>query len=109
MKEIFKDTEYKNWLSDLKTKIRSSQLKAAMAVNRALIEFYWDLGKMIAEKENVWGSKLIEQIAKDLKNEFPNIQGLSNSNLKYCKRFYNFYQSSITSQVVGQIGQQPVD
>lgn len=103
------DNEYKNWLSGLKTKIRSSQLKAAIAVNSALIEFYWDLGKMIAEKESVWGSKLIEQVAKDLKIEFPGIQGLSNSNLKYCKRFYNFYQFSIIQQVIGLIGQQAVD
>ncbi len=103
------DTEYKNWLSGLKTKIRLSQLKAAIAVNSALIEFYWDLGKMIAEKENVWGSKLIEQVAKDLKIEFPDLQGLSNSNLKYCKRFYNFYQSATIQQVIGLIGQQAVD
>lgn len=103
------DAEYKNWLSGLKTKIRSSQLKAAIAVNSALIEFYWDLGKMIAEKENVWGSKLIDQVAKDLKIEFPDLQGLSNSNLKYCKRFYNFYQFSTIQQLIGVIGQQAVD
>jgi predicted nuclease of restriction endonuclease-like (RecB) superfamily len=70
-------------------------------VNSALIEFYWDLGRMIAEKESIWGSKLIEQISRDLKGEFPEIQGLSTSNLKYCKRFFLYYESSI--------GQQPVD
>jgi hypothetical protein len=95
------DKAYKDWLVDLKSKIRSAQLKAAVAVNSELIVLYWDLGKMIAEKENVWGSKLIAQISKDLKAEFPNMEGFSVSNLKYCKRFYLFYQS--------QIGQQPVD
>lgn len=40
----------------------------------ALIEFYWDLGKMIADKENVWGSKLIEQVSRDLKAEFPEMK-----------------------------------
>jgi DUF1016 N-terminal domain len=84
--------EYISWLKELKTKIRSTQAKAALAVNSALIEFYWDLGRMIAEKESVWGSKLMEQISKDLKEEFPEMQGLSTSNLKYCKRFYLFYQ-----------------
>ena len=95
------DKAYKDWLIGLKSKIRSAQLKAAVAVNTELITLYWDLGKMIAEKENVWGSKLIEQISKDLKEEFPDLQGLSTSNLKYCKRFYQFYQHPI--------GQQPVD
>jgi predicted nuclease of restriction endonuclease-like (RecB) superfamily len=95
------DKAYKDWLVDLKSKIRSAQLKAAVAVNTELIVLYWDLGKMIAEKENIWGSKLIAQISKDLKAEFPNMEGFSVSNLKYCKRFYLFYQT--------QIGQQPVD
>jgi predicted nuclease of restriction endonuclease-like (RecB) superfamily len=108
MNEIFKDTEYKNWLSELKTKIRSSQLKAAIAVNSALIAFYWDLGKMIAEKENVWGSKLIEHVAKDLLREFPEMKGFSERNIKYCRQFYQFYSKKFVQQVVGQIGQQPV-
>lgn len=97
------DKAYKSWLVDLKSKIRSAQAKAAVAVNSALIEFYWELGKMIAEKENVWGSKLIEQVAKDLKDEFSEMKGLSSSNLKYCKRFYVFYQSSIGQQAVDQL------
>lgn len=70
--------------------VRSAQVKAAIAVNSALIQFYWELGKMIAEKENIWGSKLIELVAKDLQDEFPDMKGLSTSNLKYCKRFYLF-------------------
>ncbi len=94
--------EYIVWLKELKTKIRSTQAKAALAVNSALIEFYWDLGRMIAEKESVWGSKLIEQISRDLKGEFPEIQGLSSSNLKYCKRFFLYYKSSIGQQLVDQ-------
>lgn len=85
------DSEYRNWIQELKSKIRSSQIKAAMAVNTALIEFYWDLGKMIAEKQAVWGSKLIEQVAKDLKAEFPDMEGFSKSNLYNVRRFYQFY------------------
>ena len=95
--------EYKNWLSDLKSKIRSVQAKAAVAVNTALIDFYWELGKMITEKEQHWGDKLIERLAKDLKEEFPDMKGFSSSNLKYCKRFYLFYQVTIGQQVVDQL------
>lgn len=93
--------EYKNWLSDLKSRIRSVQAKAVVAANTALIAFYWELGKTIKEKEHNWGDKLIERLAKDLKEEFPDLKGFSSSNLKYCKRFYLFYQMPI--------GQQPVD
>ncbi len=103
--EMILDDEYKEWLLGLKSKIRSMQLKAAIAVNSALIEFYWELGRMITEKQSQtkWGDKLIDQVARDLKTEFPDMAGLSNSNLKYCKRFYTFYQSSFGQQPVDQI------
>ena len=98
------DADYKIWINELKFKIRSTQIKAAIAVNSVLIEFYWELGKMITEKQiqSSWGDKLINQISKDLKDEFPEVQGLSTSNLKYCKRFYSFYNNTL-------IGQQLVD
>ncbi len=98
------DSEYRNWIQELKSKIRSSQIKAAMAVTTALIEFYWDLGKMIAEKQAVWGSKLIEQVAKDLKAEFPDMEGFSKTNLYNVRRFYQFYvHSEFFHQVGGKI------
>jgi len=104
------NSDYKVWLTELKLKIRSVQLKAAFAVNAALIGFYWELGKMIAEKinESNWGDKILEQVSKDLKDEFPEMKGLSRSNLSYAKQFYLFYQSSIVQQPVGQLLQQPV-
>jgi predicted nuclease of restriction endonuclease-like (RecB) superfamily len=97
------NAEYKNWLVELKSKIRSTQIKAAIAVNSALINFYWELGKSISEKENIWGSKLIEQVSKDLQDEFPDIKGLSIRNLKYCRFFFDFYNSSIGQQAVAQL------
>jgi predicted nuclease of restriction endonuclease-like (RecB) superfamily len=63
---------------------------------------------MISEKENVWGSKLIEHVAKDLREEFPEMKGLSGSNLSYAKQFFNFYQAEFVQQPAGQIGQQLV-
>ena len=75
--------EYKIWLSEVKAKIQSSQIKAAVSVNSALIEFYWDLGKMITlkQQQSNWGNKLIEQLSKDLKIEFPGMAGFSRTNL----------------------------
>jgi predicted nuclease of restriction endonuclease-like (RecB) superfamily len=105
------DDDYKKWILEIKSKIRSAQMKAALSVNAALIEFYWDLGEMISEKqaESTWGSKLIERVAADLKADFPDMNGLSNSNLKYCKRFFEFYQDKAVQQAAGLIGQQLVD
>ena len=100
-------TEYKNWITEVKTKVRSSQIKAAVAVNTALIEFYWDLGKMLSEKENMWGRKLVENVAKDLKMEFPDMQGLSRRNLFNAKKFFQFYETELVQQPVALIGKQP--
>jgi len=102
-----KSVEYKVWLTELKSKIRSAQIKAAVTVNAALIRFYWELGQMISEQQSLykWGDKLIEQIANDLRADFPDMKGLSSSNLKYCKRFYTYYQSLIGQQAVDQLEQ----
>jgi len=98
------DHDYKLWIIDIKSKIRSAQMKAALAVNASLIEFYWDLGKMIAEKQATaaWGSKSLAQVSKDLKDEFPEMSGFSESNLKTCKLFYQYFTSR--SQAVNQLG-----
>ena len=98
------DDDYKKWILEIKSKIRSAQMKAALSVNAALIEFYWDLGEMISHKQAVssWGSKLIERVAADLKVDFPELKGLSNSNLKYCKRFYEFYRDNLAVRAIGQ-------
>ena len=62
--------EYKGLLNELKNKIRSARLKAALAVNHEVIGLYWHIGKQIIERQH-WGSKLIETLSKDLQNTFP--------------------------------------
>ncbi|MGB1316014.1 MAG: DUF1016 N-terminal domain-containing protein, partial [Chitinophagales bacterium] len=104
MKPKTQNNDYKNWLVELKQKIRNSQLSATLAVNAELIMLYWDLGKQIVEKqeEAKWGSGFLEDLSKDLKKEFPSIKGFSATNLRYCKQFYSFYNDFL-------IHQQPVD
>ena len=93
--------EYKEWILEIKNKIRSTQIKTAIAVNSALINFYWELGQMISEKENSWGNKVLETLSKDLQSEFPDMKGFSLTNLKYCKLFYNYF--SIRPQVEDEL------
>lgn len=100
------NSEYKNWLVELKKNIRQVQIKASLAVNRHVLQFYWELGRDIVDRqENAkWGSSFIDQLSKDLKLEFPEMSGFSFSNLKYCRQFYLFYgESVIRQQVVGEL------
>lgn len=88
------DAQYKIWIQELKHKIRSAQLKAAVAVNEHMIMLYWEIGKSIIEKQNhfAWGSKIVEQMAKDLKRELPDTNGFSRTNLFAMRKFYLFYK-----------------
>lgn len=99
--------EYQPWLKEMKQRIVSARLRVALAANSELIRFYWDLGGQIAKKQaqSQWGDKLINKLSEDLRKEFPEVSGLSVSNLKYCLRFYTFY-SSFSAE---PFGQQPVD
>lgn len=96
--------DYLQWLTSLKTEIRQARLKASLSVNRELIHLYWQIGyKIVQQRANQsWGTKVIEQLAKDLRAEFPDMTGLSHSNLKYMARFAETWPD-------GVIGQQPVD
>lgn len=101
------DVQYKQWLTDLKSRIRNSQIKAALKVNSELINLYWDLGKEIVSKQeqSQWGDGLIKQLSNDLQQEFPDMKGFSISNIKYIKQWYLFYYKGITigQQLVGQL------
>lgn len=107
MNEIIKHSEYRDWLRDLKQQIKTGQIKAALSVNSQMIMLYWDLGRQIVEKqENAkWGSGFIEQLSKDLREEFPEMKGFSAKNLRYMRVFYKFY-SPIWEQLVPKLENQ---
>ncbi len=74
---------------------RQQQVKAAVKVNKEVIQFYWTLGKDISEKdyENRYGSHFYEIVSSDLRSEMDNVKGLSESNIRYAKRFYSLYNN----------------
>lgn len=78
---------YKKFLSNMKSKISHSCIKAALAVNRELILLYWEIGHNIykQQKKEGWGAKIIDRLANDLSREFPSIKGFSVRNLKYMR------------------------
>ncbi len=98
--------EYKKWLEDIKTKISTSRIRIALSVNSEVIRFYYMLGKEISEaiKNSGWGAKLVEQLSKDLKREYPDMKGFSLRNLRYMRDFYEFYSgSTILQQSVAKL------
>lgn len=89
------DPNYKDWIKELSLRYRKSQIKAAVKVNREMLSFYWSVGKDITEKEydNKYGSAFYKNLSVDLIAELPNVEGLSERNLRYMKSFYTLYSS----------------
>ncbi len=80
-------------LSELKERIKNARVRAALSVNKELLQTYWDIGNIILQqqKQEGWGAKVIERLAKDLKLEFPDFQGISIRNFKYMRAFAEAY------------------
>ncbi len=98
--------DYQELLLSLKERIRTSQIRAVLAVNRELILLYWQIGREILtrQREQGWGAKVIERLSQDLRREFPDLKGLSRTNLLYMRAFAEAYgEELIVQQVVGQI------
>ena len=113
---MLSDARYVEWLSDVKTRFRQSQIKASVRVNTSMLEFYWSIGRDLValRAEECWGAGVVKQFALDMRQAFPDITGFSDSNVKYIKQWYSFYYERIikSQQVVGQLedekGQQVV-
>lgn len=100
------DRDYLTFLDDIKKQLKAAQYRAALAVNKELIHFYWSLGNgLIAkQKEFKWGNHVLEQISHDMRQAFPEMQGFSVSNLKRMRRFAQEYPDFlIGSQAVTQL------
>jgi predicted nuclease of restriction endonuclease-like (RecB) superfamily len=86
-------SDYPRLLTEIKERIRSAQYEALKAVNKELVGLYWDIGRMIVERQDVegWGKAVVEQLAADLRTEFPGVGGFSASNLWRMKAFFEAY------------------
>ncbi|MFH2067557.1 MAG: PDDEXK nuclease domain-containing protein [Pseudomonadota bacterium] len=88
--------DYAALLIQVKERVRSAQYEALKAVNKELIGLYWDIGRLIVERQagDTWGKSVVERLSEDLRREFPGIGGFSASNLWRMKSFYETYTSS---------------
>ena len=98
---------YQELVVELIERVKQGQLAAFRAVNKELIDLYWDLGRLIVErqKQHSWGKSVVEFLSKDLRKAFPRMNGLSASNLWRMRAFYVTYTSSeILAPLVREIG-----
>lgn len=94
------DNSVKSFVAEIKERIRLAQYSAMKAVNHEIIALYWDIGKMIVEKQELlgWGKAVINTISQELQTEFPGMRGFSNQNLWLMRQFYLEYCENIKLQ-----------
>ena len=91
MKEDLKN--YNTLLHDIKQRVRQGQLRASLSANAEMLAAYWDIGRMIHERQQIegWGAKVIPRLASDLKNELSGIKGFSARNIARMVSFHLKY------------------
>ena len=91
--------DYVSLLVEVKELIRNARYAALKSVNRELVGLYWNIGRMIVERQKIqgWGKSVVEQLAMDLQTEFPRIQGYSTQNLWYMRQFFLEYHKDANS------------
>lgn len=90
------DKDYASWIQNLSARYKQSQIKAATHVNSEMLKFYWSLGKDIVnlQAESRWGSKFIKNLSADLRDALPGVKGLSETSIKYARKFYLLYKEN---------------
>ena len=86
------DHEFKNIINVIKSEIKTTQIKVAIEANKNLINLYYKIGKILNDNYK-YGNKFIDDVSRELRIEFPNIEGFSVRNLKYMKKFYLEYKN----------------
>lgn len=94
--DVRMDSEYRNWIAELKQRYQVSQVKASVKVNSEALLFNWQLGRdlVIRRAEEKWGKGVVEQVSLDMQAAFPGAKGFSTTNLWYMKKWYLFYTQS---------------
>ena len=107
--------DYREWVAALKSSFAATQQRAARSVNTALLEFYWQLGQEVLDKQtrSQWGDRLLKQLSQDLMAEFPDVKGFSLRNINYIRQWVHFWQQAsndhqeFVQQLVAQLASIP--
>jgi len=107
VREMDTAKDYPVLLAEVKARIQSAQYVALRAVNKELVGLYWDIGRLIVERQQSegWGKGVVAQLATDLRAAFPGVRGFSTQNLWYMRQFFQEYNAAPKLQpLVGEIG-----
>jgi len=76
---------YSSLLNEIKDRIRQAQIRAAVSANSEMILMYWDIGRMIHQRQQMegWGAGIIPRLSRDIRNELPEVKGFSERNIGY--------------------------
>jgi hypothetical protein len=87
---------YGGLLTEIKDRICQAQIRAVLSANAEMIMMYWDIGRMIHQRQQMegWGAGIIPKLARDIRNELPEIKGFSERNIGYMIRFFREYGES---------------
>ena len=99
-------SDYHQLFAAVKQRVREAQYRALQQVNQQQIQLYWDLGQLIAERQQQhgWGKNVVETLARDLQTEFVGMSGFSESNLWRMRTFFLEYQhDEFLAQAVREI------
>lgn len=104
--DVHLDSDYANWIQNVKKRFRNARIKAAVKVNSEQLLFNWELGRDLVERkaEETWGAGIVEQVSLDLQSEFPEARGFSTRNLWNMKKWYLFYASNENCEKLHQLG-----
>jgi predicted nuclease of restriction endonuclease-like (RecB) superfamily len=97
---------YAKMLGEIKQRIQQERLRVVLAANSAMVLLYWDIGRMILDRQERagWGAKVIDRLSSDLREATPEMQGLSPRNLKYMRAFAAAWpEREIVQRVVAQL------
>lgn len=88
---------YAAFVGDLKQKIIEARHRASLSINREMIVLYWTIGRdILARQEREgWGAKVVDRLAEDLRQAFPEMTGLSSRNLKYMRALADAFSRQI--------------
>ena len=98
--------DYAGLLDDLKRRIAGERLRIVLTANSAMVLLYWDVGRVILDRQDSqgWGAKVIDRLSADLRQAFPDMQGLSPRNLKYMRAFAAAWPDrTIVQRVIAQL------
>ena len=96
VKDFRIDADYAAWLSEIKRRYISAQIKASIKINTEKLRFNWSVGRdlVMRKAEERWGSGVVEQLSLDLKEAFPQEKGFSSRNMWRMKQWYLYFSTT---------------